>query len=80
MDIVLTKELEDFVKAKVAEGRYLDESEVVREAIRHFEDRERYESPELEALLLEGLRGEALPWGPDMKERILRGASAHVAA
>ena len=40
MEIVLTKELEDFVKAKVAEGRYLDESEVVREAIRHFEDRE----------------------------------------
>jgi len=26
MQVMLTKELEDFVKAKVAEGRYLDES------------------------------------------------------
>jgi len=41
MEVVLTKKLEDFVKAKVAEGRYIDESEVGREAIRHFEDRER---------------------------------------
>ena len=39
MQVVLTKEREDFVKAKVAEGRYLDESEVVREAIRRLEDR-----------------------------------------
>ena len=78
MQVVLTKELEDFVKAKVAEGRYLDESEVVREAIRHLEDRERYESPELEALLLEGFDSGSLPWGADMRERILRGASAHV--
>ena len=41
MEVVLTKKLEDFLRAKVAGGRYLDESEVVREAIRHFEDRER---------------------------------------
>ena len=31
MNVVLTKKLEEFVKAKVAKGRYLDESEVVRE-------------------------------------------------
>jgi len=80
MQVVLTKELEEFVKAKVAGGRYLDESEVVREAIRHLEDRERHETPELEALLLEGLAGEPQPWGPDMKERILKGATDHVAA
>ena len=62
MQVVLTKELEDFVKAKVAEGGYLDESKVVREAIRRFEDRERYESPVLEALLLEGLDSGSRPW------------------
>ena len=50
MEVVLTKQLEDFVKAKVAEGRYLDESEVVREAIRRFEDRERIQT------ILHGMR------------------------
>jgi putative addiction module CopG family antidote len=70
MEVVLTKELEDFVKAKVAEGRYLDESEVVREAIRHLEDRERYESPELEALLLEGLDSGSRPWTQEVMAEI----------
>lgn len=70
MQVVLTKELEDFVKAKVAEGRYLDESEVVREAIRHLEDRERYESPELEVLLLQGLDSGSQPWMQDCMDEI----------
>jgi antitoxin ParD1/3/4 len=34
MDITLTPELEDAVKAKVASGLYNDASEVVREALR----------------------------------------------
>ncbi len=62
MHVVMTKELEDFVKAKVAEGRYLDESEVVREAIRLLENRDRCEVPQLEALLLEGLDSGSRPW------------------
>ena len=70
MQVVLTKEREDFVKAKVAEGRYLDESGVVREAIRRLEDRERYESPELEALLLEGLDSGSRPSTPEVMAEI----------
>ena len=34
MEIVLTQELEQFVKAKVRSGRYADASEVVREALK----------------------------------------------
>jgi putative addiction module CopG family antidote len=56
MEVTLTKELEDYVKAKVRSGRYADESEVVREALRDQEQREGWESPALEAALLEGVR------------------------
>jgi putative addiction module CopG family antidote len=80
MNIVLTKELEDFVKAQVAGGRYLDESEVVREAIRNLEANARYETPELESLVLLGLEGQPKSWGPEMKRSILEAARSHVAA
>jgi len=64
MQVVLTSELDAFVKAKVAEGRYVDESEVVRDALRELEMQQPYESPELEAMLLEGLESGSSPWGP----------------
>jgi len=56
MQVVLTKELEHFVKSKVESGRYADESEVVREALRNLEHQEGSESPALEAAILEGVR------------------------
>jgi putative addiction module CopG family antidote len=80
MNVVLTKELEEFVKAKVAGGRYLDESEVIREAIRNLEALECHESPELEAFVLEGLEGDPQPWGPGMKQRILRVERGHASS
>jgi len=40
MNVSLTPELEKFVKDKVATGRYTSASEVVREALRIFEERD----------------------------------------
>jgi len=41
MNVSLTKELEQLVNNKVKTGRYLSASEVVREALRLLEDRDR---------------------------------------
>jgi antitoxin ParD1/3/4 len=41
MNVSLTKELEDLVADKVKTGRYLSASEVVREALRLLEERDR---------------------------------------
>ena len=43
------------VKEKIRIGRYTEESDVRREALRALEQREDYETPALEAALLEGV-------------------------
>ncbi len=50
MNVSLTDELANFVKAKVAAGRYTSSSEVVREALRLMEKTERQEAEKLEFL------------------------------
>lgn len=50
MNISLPDELADFVKAKVAAGRYGSSSEVVREALRLLEKAERQETDKLALL------------------------------
>jgi putative addiction module CopG family antidote len=70
MQINLTVELEEFVRAKVRSGRYADESEVVREALRRFEGQEEYESPALEAALLEGIASSHQPYSKATLDRV----------
>lgn len=50
MNVSLTEELADFVKAKVAAGRYSSSSEVVREALRLMEKAEQQEAERLQLL------------------------------
>jgi antitoxin ParD1/3/4 len=50
MNVSLTDELANFVKAKVAAGRYTSSSEVVREALRLMEKVEEQEAEKLEFL------------------------------
>jgi antitoxin ParD1/3/4 len=76
MEIVLTQELEDYVKSKVRSGRYADESEVVREALRIQEQRDGYESPALEAALLEGVRSPHRPYTKKTLARVRKNARA----
>ncbi len=76
MEIELTKELEGYVKAKVQSGRYADESEVVREALRDQEQRDGWESPAREAALLEGVRSPRRPYNKATLDRIRKNARA----
>lgn len=50
MNVSLTKALEDFVNTKVASGRYGSASEVVREALRLLEHRDRVREAQLSEL------------------------------
>ncbi len=70
MNVTLTKELEELVEAKVRSGRYLDASDVVREALRVWEQQDCFESPELEAALLAGAEGPYSPLNDDLIDRI----------
>jgi len=76
MQVTLTKELEYYVKSKVQSGRYADESEVVREALRTLEQREDCESPALEAALLEGVRSPRRPLTRASLDRIRKRSRA----
>lgn len=57
MNVSLTRALEDFVNKKVASGRYGSASEVVREALRLLEDRERIREAQIAELRGEVTRG-----------------------
>jgi antitoxin ParD1/3/4 len=50
MNVSLTSELENYVKAKVATGMYNSVSEVMREALRLMEERDAMQAVRLEAL------------------------------
>lgn len=50
MNVSLTAELENYVKAKVATGMYSSASEVMREALRLMEERDAIQMMRLEAL------------------------------
>jgi putative addiction module CopG family antidote len=74
MKVTLTEEWKTFVKEKVRSGRYTDESDVMRDALRALELRDDFESPALEAALLEGVRSTHRPLGKAMINRIRKTA------
>ena len=57
MNVSLTPDLDRFVRDSVDGGRYQSSSEVVRDALRLLQDRERHEALKLESLRLEIQRG-----------------------
>jgi antitoxin ParD1/3/4 len=69
MNVNLTSQLEDLVKKKVASGLYNSASEVVREALRLMDERDRLSAVKLDRLrqdIREGLSsGDPTPWDPD---------------
>ncbi len=50
LNVSLTPQLEDFIKAKVSSGMYNSASELVREALRLLEERDKIQEIRLEAL------------------------------
>lgn len=57
MNVNLTPQLESFVKEKVASGLYNSASEVVREALRLMEERDRIQAMRLDELRSEIQKG-----------------------
>jgi antitoxin ParD1/3/4 len=74
MKVTLTEELTTFVRQKVRSGRYADESDVMRDALRALALRDDFESPALEAALLEGLRSPHRPYSKATLNRIRKAA------
>jgi len=76
MNIYLGEHFDEFVRRQVATGRYANASEVVREALRNFEDKVKYEK--LTQLVAEGMeeyqRGEFIEWTPDFMKQISKEA------
>lgn len=73
MNINLTPQLEDLVRQKVASGLYTSASEVVREALRLMDEKDRLLSAKLDQLrqdIREGLdSGAASDWDPEEVKR-----------
>jgi len=64
MQVTLTKDLEKFILQKVKTGGYVDPSEVVRDALRTFREKDdpaELDSQELADLLLPAVRGRHRP-------------------
>ncbi len=79
MNVSLTPELEELVRRKVESGMYGSASEVVREALRLLEERDREKLARLRAAIAvaeeQVARGEVIPWTPDLMERLKREAA-----
>ncbi len=77
MNVSLTPQLEELVRRKVESGLYNNASEVVREALRLMEERDRLSR--LRAAIAAGdeqlARGEVVDWTPDFLERLKREAA-----
>ena len=80
MTVILPPQLEAMIEEKVTSGRYADASEVVEEALRLLDERDRFEQlrAELEIGLEQIERGEIVPYTPDFMERLKREAAEHV--
>ena len=74
MTIALPPALGHLVQRLLSTGRYADEGEVVREALRVLEHQEFDESPALEAALLEGVRSPHVPYDASVLDRIRQNA------
>jgi|HubBroStandDraft_1064217.scaffolds.fasta_scaffold498232_1 antitoxin ParD1/3/4 len=73
MNISLTPQLEKLVQDRVKSGRYTSASEVIREALRLLDEKDRLLGAKLDQLrqdIREGVEsGPATPWDPDEIKR-----------
>lgn len=76
MTVALPPALNQLVDRLVQTGRYADEGDVVREALRVLERQEFDESPALEAAILEGVHSTHRPYDPSVMDRIRQNAAS----
>ena len=81
MNINLTPQLEDMVRQKVSSGLYTSASEVVREALRLMDEKDRLRAAKLDQLrqdIREGVdSGAATSWDPEEIKRAGRAKKAN---
>lgn len=84
MNVNLTPQLEEMVRAKVASGLYTSASEVVREALRLMDEQDRLREARLQQLrdeVRQGVdSGPSQPWDPEELKREGRARRARKAA
>jgi antitoxin ParD1/3/4 len=84
MNVNLTPQLEELVRAKVASGMYTSASEVVREALRLMDEQDRLRVVKLEQLrddIRQGLAsGAAQPWNAAQAKSQARARRSNKAA
>ncbi len=84
MNVNLTPQLEELVRSKVATGMYTSASEVVREALRLMDERDRLRAARLEQLredIREGLSsGSSQTWSAEEAKREGRARRARKSA
>lgn len=76
MTVALPPALNQLIERLVHSGRYADEGDVVREALRVLERQMLDESPALEAALLEGVHSPHQPYDHTVLDRIRQTAKA----
>ena len=74
MTIALPPALNQLVERFIRTGRYADEADVVREALRMLEHQEFDESPALEVALLEGVCSGHQPYEDSTLDRVRQNA------
>ena len=83
MNVNLTPQLEELVRAKVASGLYTSASEVVREALRPMDEQDRLRAAKLEQLrddIRQGLNsGPSKAWDAEQAKRAGRARRARKA-
>jgi antitoxin ParD1/3/4 len=76
MNFSLTPHFEAMIREKVESGRYTSSSEVVREALRLLEQRDREREEALRAALAVGIaasdRGDVVEWTPALHAKLFR--------
>jgi antitoxin ParD1/3/4 len=84
MNVNLTPQLDELVRAKVASGMYSSASEVVREALRLMDEQDRLRAVKFEQLredIRQGLdSGPSKPWNAEDAKRQARARRARKAA
>ena len=72
MTLTLSPRIEAMIRQKIENGRFSDATEVIEEALRQMDERDRRER--LIAALEQGEIGDAVEWTPELAEELSREA------
>jgi antitoxin ParD1/3/4 len=77
MNVTLSPEVEDLIRQKVESGLYSDASEVVHDALRQMDERDRqlaWLREEVAKGVADIERGDTIPYTPELREEMIQNA------